>query len=230
MRVARFLFASSIAAATAAYGEPGGASGVSSPVVTQGASKIEFRTTAWRGGALDGDWSHRGSASYAFTDWWRPNLVLRASQPDGAGAELRSIGFENVFYYTPSRDWPVQIGAQGEYKFGVNGAEDEFELKFLAERRDGPLNARLNLIGERAVGADAADEWTHEYALRAMWRTSERLSLGFEAFGEPEAQTHYGGPRASFSIGDVSFSAAYLAGIDDARADGQLRLALEITP
>jgi hypothetical protein len=230
MSFARWFVAASIAGAAAAHAEPGGTTGVSSPAVTQGASKIEFRTTAWRGGALDGDWSHRASASYAFTDWWRPTLVLRASQPDGSGAELRSVGFENVFYYTPSRDWPVQIGAQGEYKFDVNGAEDEVEFKFLAERRDGPLNARLNLIGARAVGSGASDEWTHEIALRAMWRTSERFSLGFEAFSEPEAQAHYLGPRASLAIGDVSLSAGYLAGIDDARADGQLRLALEITP
>lgn len=230
MSIARWLLVFSISSTVAAYAEPGGTSGVSSPVVTQGAAKVEFRTTAWSGGALDGDWSHRASASYAFTDWWRPSLVLRASQPDGSGAELRSVGLENVFYYTPSSDWPVQIGAQGEYKFGVNGAEDEVEFKLLAERRDGPLNARLNLVGERAAGAGAADEWTHEYALRAMWRASQRLSLGVEAFGEPEAQAHYVGPRASFAIGDVSLSAAYLAGIDDAHADGQLRLALELTP
>lgn len=55
-----------------------------------------------------------------------------------------------------------------------------------------------------------------------MRRASERLSLGFEAFSEPEAQAHYFGPRASFAIGDVSLSAGYLAGFDDARADGQI--------
>lgn len=222
--------ACAIAVAGSASAEPGGTSGVTSPVVTQGASRVEFRTTAWRGEALDGDWAHRAQVSHAFTDWWRPTLVLRASQPDGENAELRSVGLENVFFYTPSRDWPVQVGAQAEYKLGLNGADDEVELKLLAERRDGPLSMRLNLNGSRDVGAGVSDEWEHIYAARAMWRVSEQWQVGVEGFGQPEAQAHYWGPRAGLTIGGATVSLAYLAGLDDAQADGQFRLALEITP
>jgi hypothetical protein len=218
-----------LAAAGTAQAEPGGTSGVSSPTVTRGDSKVEFRAATFDGGALEGDWGYRAQASYTFTDWWRPTLVLRASQPDGESAELRSIGLENVFDFTPTRDWPVHLGAQVEYKVGLNGADDGVEFKLLAERRRGPLTARLNLIAERAVDGES-DAWTHEYAARAMWRTSDAVSFGLEAFGEPEADTHYVGPRAAVRLGQAIVSLAYLAGVDDARAHGQLRLALEIEP
>lgn len=230
MKVRLLALACAFAGANVAHAEPGGTSGVTSPIVTRGATKYEFRTVAWNGDALGGDWSHRAQASYSFTDWWRPTLVLRAAQPDGENAELRSIGIENVFFYTPSREWPVQVGGQVEYKWGVNGASDEVELKLLFERRDGPFNMRLNLNGSRDVGDGASDEWEHIYATRAMWRASEQWQFGGEAFGEPEAGAHYIGPRASLALGDVSLSLSYLAGFDDARAEGQFRFAVELTP
>ncbi len=230
MRLNLFALTCAIAGAGAVYAEPGGTSGVTSPVVTRGVSKIEFRTAAFNGDALHGAWAHRAQASYSFTDWWRPTLVFRASQPDGEDAELRSIGLENVFFYTPSREWPVQLGGQFEYKFGVNGASDEVEIKFLAERREGPLAMRLNLNGSRDVGDGSSDEWEHVYTARATWRVSEAWQLGVEGFGEPEAGAHYWGPRAGLTLGDASISLAYLAGFDAAQADGQFRLALEVTP
>lgn len=224
------ILAGLLAVSGAASADPGGTSGVTSPVVTQGAAKFEVRTSEFSGDALDGDRAHRAQASYSFTDWWRPTLVFRASHPDGGDAELRSVGLENVFFYTPSRDWPVQIGAQFEYKWGVNGADDQIEVKALFERRDGPLNMRLNLNGSRAVGDGVSGEWEYVYAARGMWRASERWQWGVEGFGEPEASAHYWGPRAALALGDVSLSLAYLAGFDEAQADGQLRFAVELTP
>ena len=229
MRIASILALAMLCAAPA-QAEPGGTSGVTGAIVTEGAPKLEFRTAAWNGDALGGDWAHRAQFGYSFTEWWRSTLVLRASQPDGAGAELRSVGLENVFFLTASRAWPIQVGGQFEYKFGLNGAADEIEIKALFERRDGPLNLRLNLNGSRDVGAGASEEWEHIYAARAMWRAGERWSFGAEAFGEPEASAHYLGPRISAALGAITLSGAYLAGFDDARAAGQVRLALEITP
>jgi hypothetical protein len=63
-----------------------------------------------------------------------------------------------------------------------------------------------------------------------MWRVSDRWQFGAEVFGEPEARAHYLGPRVALGLGNTSLSVAYLAGLDEARADGQFRLALELTP
>lgn len=212
----------------AAFAEPGGTSGVSSPVVSRGGLRFEARSAAFRGDRLDGGWSHRGHVSYALTDWLRSNLIVRASQPDEGELEATSIGLENVFELTRSPDWPIQLGVQVEYRAGLNGRDDAIELKLLAERRAGALLARLNLNAERAIGAGASDEWAHEYAARAMWRTGARTSFGVEGFGELDENRHAWGPRAGLDLGDITLSGGYLVGLAEAEADGQVRFSLEV--
>jgi hypothetical protein len=211
-----------------AHAEPGGVSGVSGPTVRDGETKIEARTAAYDGGALDGAWAHRAQIGHSFTDWYQATLIARASQPDGDDAEVRSIGFENRFDFTGTRDWPIHFGAQAEYKWGLNGADDALELKLLAEHVSGPFSARFNLITERAM-SDGAD-WENEYAARFMWRTSETIALGLEAFGEIDAEAHAVGPRATFRIGEATLGLGYLVGIDEAGADSQFRLGVEWSP
>jgi hypothetical protein len=211
-----------------AYAEPGGISGVSGPTVREGDTRIEARTAAFEGGTLDGAWAHRAQVGHSFTDWWRTTLIARASQPDGEDAEVRSIGLENRFDFTGTRDWPVHFGAQAEYKFGVNGADDEGELKLLAEHASGPFSARLNLITERAMN-DGAD-WENSYAARFMWSTGDSIALGLEAYGEIDADAHAIGPRATLRIGDTTLALGYLVGMDEAQADSQIRLGVEWSP
>lgn len=213
----------------AAHAEPGGTSGISSPAVTQGDIKLEWRSTAWDGEALDGDWSHRAQASYSFTDWWRAQLNARASQPDDGDFEWRSIGIENAFEFTATSDWPVQFGGQIEYKFGLDDVEDSLELKLLAERRVGAFSMRFNITVERDVTGDS-DEWEHIYSTRVMWRANDTWQFGVEGFSEPEENAHYFGPRAGVSLGDATLSVGYLAGIDEAQADAQVRIGLEWAP
>lgn len=98
------LLASACAVASAAHAEPGAVSSVSGASVTEGETKIEFRTAAFDGGALDDSWNHRVQIGHGFTDWWRGAVILRASQPDGESAELRSIGLENVVEFTATHD------------------------------------------------------------------------------------------------------------------------------
>jgi hypothetical protein len=214
--------------ATGAHAEPGGVSSVSGPTVRDGETRLEARTVAYDGGALDGAWAHRAQVGHSFTDWWQTTLIARASQPDGDDAELRSIGLENRIDFVATRDWPVHFGAQAEYKFGVNGGDDEVELKLLAEHQTGPFSARLNLITERAM-SDGAD-WESGYAARFMWRTTDTVALGLEAFGELDADAHAVGPRATFRIGEATLGLGYLVGLDEAQADNQFRLGVEWSP
>lgn len=227
MRIAAALIGSACVFWGAAWAEPGGTSSVSGPGIREGQLKAEARTTAFDGGAIDGAWSHRAQIGYGFTDWYRAQLNFRGAQPDGDDAELRSIGIENTFDFTATRDWPVHLGGQFEYRFGVNDADDSIELKLLAESNIAGGVARFNLVGERPIGADS-EEWEHGYGARLMWDVSDTLELGFEGLGELDIDAHAWGPRGAFSFGDAAITAAYLfSSGDDSEADGQLRLALE---
>lgn len=223
--IATLLAASCIAGIARA--EPGGVSGVSGATMTRGETKIEFRTTAFEGEALDDSWNYRAQAGHTFTDWWRGALILRASQPASGDAEASAFGVENAFAFTGTAEWPVQFGGLIEYKFGLNDRDDEVELKLLAERRVGDLGLRFNLIAEREVGSGA--EWVYGYAARGMWSANERFAFGLEAFGEPEFDAHYAGPRATLRMGDATIALGYLVGFDDAQSDGQIRLGVEFS-
>lgn len=215
----------------AAYAEPGGTSGVSGVSISQGALKLEARTVVFDGGAIDGARAHRAQVSYGVTDWWRTQVNVRASHPDGEDADLRSIGWENAIDFTATRDWPVRLGGQFEYRFGIDDVADSIELKLMAERRIEALNLRFNLIGERSVGDDASDEWEHGYAARAMYALNDSVQLGVEGFGELDIDAHAWGPRAGFTIGHATLSAGYLTSYgDDSDTDSQLRFSLEFAP
>lgn len=211
-----------------AAAEPGGVSSVSGPTVRGGETRVEARTAAFDGGGLDGAWAHRAQVGHSFADWWQATLIARASQPDGGNAEVRSIGLENRIDFVGTRHWPIHLGAQGEYKWGQNGADDEIEFKLLAEHRNGRFSARLNLIAERSM-AEGAD-WESGYAARLMWRSTDAVAFGLEAFGEVDADAHAIGPRATFRTGDVTLGVGYLAGLEDASADRQFRVGLEWSP
>lgn len=227
MKARALALAGALASAGAAHAEPGGTSNVYGPSVRRGESELEYRAAYFGGGALDGTVLHRGEAGYAFADWWRPALVIKAVEAPGASARPTAVAIENVFDFTATRSWPVHLGGYFEYAFGQNGRDDALEFKLLAESRQGPLTARLNLIAERPIGG-ATEEWEYAYAARAMWRTSDRWAVGFEGFGEPEARAHYWGPRASLNFAGASIALAYLAGLDEAEADVQFRIALEL--
>jgi hypothetical protein len=211
---------------TSAYAEPGGTSNVYGPGVTRGESELEVRSAALHGGAMDGIALYRAEAGYGITDWWRPALALKAVEAPNAAADLTAIAIETVFDFTGTRTWPVHFGGYAEYAFGQNGRADNIEFKLLAERQQGALTARLNLGVERTLGGGASDAWEQAYAARISWRASERLSLGVEGFGEGNA--HYWGPRAEWKLGAASLAFGYLAGANDAAADGQYRFALEV--
>lgn len=210
-----------------AHAEPGAVSSVSGPSVSEGATKFEVRAATFDGGTLDDRWQYRAQAGHGFTDFWNAALIVRATQPADENAELTSIAFENKFDLTATRDWPVHLGVQFEYKIGLNGNDDEVEFKLLAERDIGDLTLRANLITGRAL-TDGAD-WEAAYSARAMWDATDSFALGAELFGEPEIDAAYFGPRAEFSFGHSTLSVGYLAGFDDASADGQLRMALEFS-
>lgn len=228
MKPKALALACALASAGSAHAEPGGTSNVYGPSITGGEGELEYRSAYFGGGATDGAMLHRGEAGYAFTDWWRPALVVKVAGASNASLELTAIAVENVFDFTATRSWPVHLGGYAEYSFAQDGGHDTLELKLLAERIQGRLSARLNLIAERPLGDGAADAWEYGYAARAMWRASDNWALGFEGFGEPEARAHYWGPRASLGFGEASIALAYLAGLGDAAADGQLRLAFEL--
>lgn len=226
-------------AAGAAHAEPGLAGEVYDPAVTRGETDIELRGGILNGGEADGEWQVKAEAGHAFTDWWRPGLVAEWEY-EGADAEFTAFALENVFDFTPTRAWPVHFGGYLEYEVTEEGP-DAVELKLLMSHRRGPLDVRLNLIGEREVGSGAGNTWELGYAFQAGYAFSDDFQLGLQGFGDTgtdddfghlDDRAHYWGPFAQFEVGDigdgeVELQLGYLAGFEEAEADGQFRMKIE---
>jgi hypothetical protein len=199
---------------------------VSAPNVTRGLLEYETRAATYFGGALDGGWAHRAQASYGVSDRVRTTLIVTAADAPGEAGMLRGVAVEALVALSPARA-PVDLAAQAQYRIGLNGADDRIELKAIAGGDAGALNLRINFVAERPVGDSVADDWAHGYAAHALWRASQRMRIGVEAFGEFDEDAHALGPRIAVEFGELTFAAAYLAGLGEAEADGQVRLSLE---
>jgi hypothetical protein len=225
--------------AAAIAGEPGLAAEVYGPGVTQGETEIELRTGILDGGDASGDWQVKLEVSHGVTDWWRPGIVAEWEY-EGAGAEFAAIAIENVFDFTATRDWPVHLGGYVEYEFKEEGP-DEVELKLLMQRARGAWDLRLNLIGERHVGAGASNDWELGYAAQVGYALNDDFELGVQGFGDAGSDSdfgdlndyaHYWGPFAQFELahvgeGEIELQLGYLVGVGETEADGQFRLKLE---
>ena len=223
-----------------ASAEPGLGGEVYGATVTRGETEIEARYAYLTGGEADGEWNVVGELAHAFTDWWRPAVLFELDHEAGENSDLEAVAFENVFDFSATRDWPVHLGGYLEYEFNTRGETDAVELKLLAERERGPIRLRFNAIAERALGGSSANDWEYGYAAQAMWAVKDDFRLGVEGYGDAGADSdfdlddhgHYWGPVAQFEAfetqnGELELTLGYLAGFDEAEADGQLRLALE---
>lgn len=227
---------------SAAVAEPGGVNAVYGPSVEAGETEIELRSGYFTGDSADGKWAIVGEYGYAFTDWWRPAAIFELARDPGGDAELEAVAIENVFDFTATRNWPVHFGAYLEYEANLLHDADELELKLLSEVNAGSTRLRVNLIAEREVGGGTVNEWEYGYAIQALVKVRDELAVGLEAFGDAGTSNDFGelsdqaaylGPFVEFEAfeiagHDVEIQAGYLFGNNDAAANGQARIKLEL--
>ena len=228
-------------ASGAAHAEPGLANEVYGAAVQRGKTEIEGRAGVLTGGGAGGEGAFIGEVAYGVTDWWRPTALFEVTRGAGGDGKLDSVALENVFDITPTRGWPVHFGAYAEYEINAQDGPDKIELKLLAEHVSGPLRLRLNLIGDRHVGAGASNDWEYGYAAQGVWTLTDDIGLGVEGFGDAGTDSVFGnlgdhaqywGPIAQFEAvetrnGDLEVQLGYLFGSGAAAADGQFRVRLE---
>ena len=224
----------------AAQAEPGLAAEVYGPSVHHGESEIALRGGVLDGGDADGDWQTKLEIGHAFTDWWRPSIVGEWEH-GGDETDFTALALENVFDFKATADWPMHFGAYIEYEFNTQDGPDGLELKLLMQRERGPFALTANLIAEREIGSDAADEWEFGYAAEAAYAFNQDFALGVQGFGDVGTSdefgdlgdhAHYWGPFAQFELGhindgEIELELGYLVGSGESEADGQFRVKLE---
>ena len=223
-----------VSVAVPAWAEPSGE--ISSPVVVKGETEFEAIYGRLSGGPDSGEDILRLEASHSVSDRLRLALRTELERPRGGPRELEAVSFEAI--YDLGRVGGIDVGLYGEYEAVRNG-RDKLEGKVLLERRAGPFDAKLNLIGAKSLASGAPLEFG--YAASADVEAIGELRLGVAAFGGLGSTDrflnradHYIGPVVKTEIEglgpELEIEAGYLFALGQAKddSDGQFRLVVEM--
>ena len=226
-----FAFASVAAPALA---EPSGE--ISSPVVVKGETEFEAIYGRLSGGPDSSEDILRLEASHSVSDKLRLAIRTELERAPGGPRELAAVSFEAI--YDLGRVGGIDVGLYGEYE-AVRSGTDKLEAKVLLERRAGPFDAKLNLIGAKSLASGTPLEFG--YAASADVEAIGELRLGVAAFGGLGSTDrflshadHYIGPVVKTEIEglgpELEIEAGYLFALGKAKdaSDGQFRLVLEM--
>lgn len=219
-----------------AFAAPGLGDEVYGATVEKGEPEIEARYGRLSGGPDSGEDTLKLEAAYGVTQNLRLAVVGEFEKEPGAVRRAEAAGIEAI--YALGHAGGFDFAVYGEYEVGFHGNSDAVETKLLIERRQGPWDMRLNLIGEKPLNGDPVELG---YAAAVDHAVGEDTRIGVQAYGElgtfhrlaPRAE-HFIGPVARFEIEglgpEIGIEAGYLFALGAARddTDGQFRLKLEV--
>lgn len=230
-----------LAAAGSARAAPGLGETVYSPAIEDGETSVEIRGGRSLGKALDGDSGAVVELEHGFNDRFSAALLAEFEDEPGARRRLDSIGLEARAATGVLPVLDIETGLYAEYEQRLHHESGVGEFKLLLMKRQGPFEARANLIATHPFSQD--DHVTEfGYAAAVDWRVRGPWRVGVETFGDLGRDAHWGG-RLEHYVGPLvrttiplrhvglKLEAAYLAAVGDpARrvADGQARFTVEI--
>jgi hypothetical protein len=223
--------------ATEARAAPGVGSEVYGATAEAGKTELEARYDRLTGGAADGADVIKLEATHSVNDRLRVAVFGEFEREPGEHRLANSGGVEVI--YTLGKAAGIEFAVYSEYALAFNGNSDALEAKLIMERRRGPFDLRLNLIGEKPLVKQEPVQLS--YAAAANYALGDDIQVGMEAFGDlgtfsrfgPYAE-HFIGPEASVEVEglgpEIELNAGYLFALGKAREDtkGQLRLAVEV--
>jgi len=217
---------------------------VYSPIVNSGVLAFENRgnVTLDNDGDKGGSQRHVFELEYGINDWWKTAAVARLDKSASSSLRYDSIAWENILQLTDQGKYWLDAGIYLEYQLkDDNDAPDIFEGKLLLEKNIQGYQHTLNLTIEQELGSKGDDDLEFEYAWRTRKKLTDKLKLGFEAFGKlgelrdikaTEDQDHRAGPVVyhEFNLGDleVEYKLAWLFGLTSATPDHTFRWQIEI--
>lgn len=223
--------------ATPAAAAPGLGELIYPAVIEPHVLEFEARYGRLTGNAGDGEDALKLEGEYAFSRRFSGAVFAALTRDPTGPRHVEEVGFEGVIKLGRVRG--IDVASYVEYAEGVHGP-DGAEFKLLFQRRAGRLDARLNLILDKALDGTPTQ---FGYAASADWRIVGDLRGGVAAFGDAGdlnrflgRNEQYLGPVIKTDLdhlpipGELEIEAGYLFALPGPardRTDGQIRLILE---
>lgn len=220
------------AAATPALGEA-----VYGATVEAGETELEARYGRLTGGEDSGEEGLVVEAAHGFSPRFYAAVLGEFEREQGDKRRLEALSIEAIHTLARIQPLGVDVAVYGEYEAVLHGP-DKLEAKLLLEKRQGALDARLNLIANRPLVSGAPVSFG--YAASADVAALGEFRLGAAAFGDlgssrllTTRSEHFAGPIVKTEIehlggGEIEVETGYLFALGRARDDakGQVRLLL----
>lgn len=222
--------------ASVANAAPGVGEAVYGATIEKGVTELEARYGRLSGGPDAGEDGLVLELEHGFSDRFAGAVLAEFEREPGGSRKLEALSVEGVVHFGRVDSLGLDVAGYVEFE-AVRHAADKVETKLLLQHRQGPFDARLNLIVEKEL--EGGEPLEFGYAASVDWAAVGEFRLGVAAFGElgsthdflPRAE-HFAGPIVKTEIehlpgdSEIEIEAGYLFALGAARddADGQWRL------
>jgi hypothetical protein len=215
---------------------------VHSPIVEYGEHEIDVHGGHAR--SADGTYESALSAGWGIglTPWWFTEAYVKFEGATGEKLEAEAIEWENIFQFTETGRYPVDVGMLVEVERSKDHAEG-YEVVYgpLVQGDVGEVQLNGNLLLESHVHAAEKTDTELKYEWQAKLRWRREFEPGLQGFGElgewnhwapTSGQSHVWGPAVLGRLKvagrqALRYDAALLFGMTGASADRTLRFRVE---
>jgi hypothetical protein len=197
------------------------------PTVEQGEWEVELRGgfQRWRGHDDDRERQFVGDVGYGFTPWWESELAVSVTRLPDTSTRLDEIEWENIFALTEPGQYWVDLGLFAELARDRAEGRNAVAIGPLLQKEFGRLQANINVLFERQLGAHAEPGAEINYAWQMKWRGNPRFEPGLQGFGTL-GRTNDFAHESEHKIGPAFFSRVNLGGSDKLKFDAALLFGL----
>jgi hypothetical protein len=197
------------------------------PTVEQGEWEVELRGgfQRWRGHDDDRERQFVGDVGYGFTPWWKSELAVGVTRLPDTSTRLDEIEWENIFALTEPGQYWVDLGLFAELARDHAEGRNVVAIGPMFQKEFGRLQANINVLFERQLGAHAEPGAEIDYAWQMKWRGNPRFEPGLQGFGTL-GRTNDFAHESEHKIGPAFFSRVNLGGSDKLKFDAALLFGL----
>jgi hypothetical protein len=211
------------------------------PTVVKGEVEFELLGGYQRWPNQDGNQERQliGEIGYGVTSWWKTELGVGTTRVPGQSYRLDEVEWENTFALTEPGQYWVDVALFAEFARDYGAGLNAFKLGPLLQTEFGPVQANLNVLFERELGAQAESGAEIGYQWQLKWRGNPHFEPGLQGFGTLGRTNDFGhltenriGPAffGQFVTGPrqkLKYNAAVLFGLTNNTADTTVRFQIE---
>jgi len=211
------------------------------PGVVRGEFELEFLGGYRRWPNHDDDRERQGifEVGYGVTDWWKTELGVGTTRFPGQSYRLDEVEWENTFALTEPGQYWLDLSLFAEFARDYGAGLNAVKVGPLMQTEVGPVQANLNFLFERELGAQAESGAEISYQWQLKWRGNPHFEPGLQGFGTFGRTNDFGhetenqlGPAlfGQFVTGPrqkLKYDAAVLFGLNSNTANTTVRFQLE---